>query len=148
MNDLASLYQDQGKHVDAEPLYKEVLAGHQKALGLEHPNTLTSMNNLAFLYQDQGKYADAEPLYKEALVGCQKALGLEHPDTLTSMNNLASLYCHQGKYADAEPLYKEAPTRRCEFDLLFYNSQSQANWSRKNGQALPAVHGEISNTEI
>jgi hypothetical protein len=37
---------------------------------------------------------------------------------------------------------------RCEFDLLFYNSQSQANWSRKNGQALPAVRGEISNTEI
>ena len=37
---------------------------------------------------------------------------------------------------------------RCEFDLLFYNSQSQANWSRKNGRALPAVRGEISNTEI
>jgi hypothetical protein len=35
----------------------------------------------------------------------------------------------------------------CEFDLLFYNSQSQANWSRKNGQALPAVRGEISNTK-
>ena len=33
---------------------------------------------------------------------------------------------------------------RCEFDLLFYNSQSQANWSRKNGQALPAVRGEIN----
>jgi hypothetical protein len=37
---------------------------------------------------------------------------------------------------------------RCEFDLLFYNSQSPANWSRKNGQALSAVCGEISNTEI
>jgi hypothetical protein len=36
----------------------------------------------------------------------------------------------------------------CEFDLLFYNSQSQANWSGKNGQALPAVRGEISSTEI
>jgi hypothetical protein len=36
----------------------------------------------------------------------------------------------------------------CEFNLLFYNSQSQANWSRKNGRALPAVRGEISNTEI
>jgi hypothetical protein len=43
---------------------------------------------------------------------------------------------------------KSVPTNNCEFDLLFYNSQSQANWSRKNGRALPAVHGEISNTEI
>jgi hypothetical protein len=45
-------------------------------------------------------------------------------------------------------LYNIDRPLRCEFDLLFYNSQSQANWSRKNGQALPAVHGEISNTEI
>ena len=45
-------------------------------------------------------------------------------------------------------LHKIALEYRCEFDLLFYHSQSQANWSRKNGQALPAVRGEISNTEI
>jgi len=32
---------------------------------------------------------------------------------------------------------------RCDFDLLFYNSQSQANWSRKNGQGSPAVRGEL-----
>ena len=107
INNLASLYQDQGKYPDAEPLYKEALVGRQKTLGLEHSDTLTSMNNLAFLYQDQGKYTDAEPLYKKALAGCQKALGLKHPDTFTFMNNLASLYSHQGKYADAEPLYKE-----------------------------------------
>jgi tetratricopeptide (TPR) repeat protein len=110
LNNLAVLYQDQGKYADAEPLYKEALARCQKALGLEHPDKFAFMNNLASLYQYQGKYADAEPLYKEALAGCQKALGLEHPDTLTSMNNLALLYKDQGKYADAGPLYKEALT--------------------------------------
>ena len=45
-------------------------------------------------------------------------------------------------------MYRFQYDGRCEFDLLFYNSQSQANWSRKNGRALPAVRGEISNTEI
>jgi len=69
MNDLALLYQHQGKYADAEPLYKEALAGSQKALGLEHPYTLTSMNNLAFLYRHQGKYTDAEPH-----IGSTKAL--------------------------------------------------------------------------
>jgi len=44
------LYYDLGKYVDAEPLYKDALAGRQKALGHEHPDTLTSMNNLAGLY--------------------------------------------------------------------------------------------------
>jgi tetratricopeptide (TPR) repeat protein len=108
MNKLATLYQDQGKYADAEPLFKEALVGSQKALGLEHPDTHTSMNNLASLYHNQGKYADAEPLFKEALIRCQKTLGLEHPYTFTSMNNLAVLYHHQGKYANSEPLYKEA----------------------------------------
>jgi hypothetical protein len=31
----------------------------------------------------------------------------------------------------------------CDIDLLFYNSQSQAKWSRKNGQGLPAVRGNL-----
>jgi tetratricopeptide (TPR) repeat protein len=74
MNNLAFLYQDQGKYADAEPLYKDALAGQQKALGLDHPDTLTSMNNLTFLYCHQGKYADAEPLYNiqsfEPVSGC------------------------------------------------------------------------------
>ena len=50
--------------------------------------------------------------------------------------------------AALNPLLQHMRRKRCEFDLLFYNSQSQANWSRKNGRALPAVRGEISNTEI
>ena len=108
MSYLALLYQYQGKYADAEPLYKDALAGYQKAFGHEHPDTLTSMDNLALLYRYQGKYADAEPLNKDALAGYQKALGHEHPDTLTSMSNLALLYQYQGKYADAEPLYKDA----------------------------------------
>ena len=61
MNNLASLYRDQGKYAEAEPLYMEALAGHKKALGHDHPDTLTTMNNLAMLYQNESKYADAEP---------------------------------------------------------------------------------------
>jgi tetratricopeptide (TPR) repeat protein len=85
-------YQYQGKYADAEPLNKDALAGYQKALGHEHPHTLTSMSNLALLYKSQRKYTDAEPLYKDALAEHQKALEHAHPDTLLSMNNFASLY--------------------------------------------------------
>mmetsp|Transcript_3312 Transcript_3312/g.5090 ORF Transcript_3312/g.5090 Transcript_3312/m.5090 type:complete len:102 (-) Transcript_3312:93-398(-) len=67
MNDLALLYQDQGKYNAAEPLYVECLEKRKATLGDDHPNTLTSMNDLALLYQDQGKYNAAEPLYVECL---------------------------------------------------------------------------------
>ena len=104
LNNLAGLYDDQGRYADAEPLYKRSLAIREKALGPDHPDVATSLNNLAALYDDQGRYADAEPLYKRSLAIREKALGPDHPDVATSLNNLAALYTSQGRYADAEPL--------------------------------------------
>ena len=108
LNNLAALYDDQGRYADAEPLYKRSLAIREKALGPDHPDVATSLNNLAVLYDNQGRYADAEPLYKRSLAIREKALGPDHPDVATSLNNLAVLYENQGRYADAEPLYKRS----------------------------------------
>ena len=108
MNNLAVLYQSQGRYAEAEPLYQQALQLSEKVLGKEHPDTIASVNNLAGLYQSQGRYAEAEPLYQQALQLYEKVLGKEHPDTITSVNNLAFLYKSQGRYAEAEPLYQQA----------------------------------------
>ena len=108
LNNLALLYEAQGKYVEAEPLYKRALAIDEKAVGPEHPEVATILDNLASLYDAQGRYAEAEPLHKRALAIAEKALGSEHPDTATSLNNLALLYQDQGKYAEAEPLHERA----------------------------------------
>jgi len=107
MNNLAVLYESQGKYDDAEPLFMECLEKTKRALGPDHPDTLASMNNLARLYESQGKYDDAEPLYVECFEKAKRARGPDHPNTLASMNNLAALYRCQGKYDDAEPLCVE-----------------------------------------
>jgi tetratricopeptide (TPR) repeat protein len=73
LNNLAQLYQAQGRYADAEPHYKRALAIYEKALGPDHPNLAASLNNLAELYRAQGRYADAEPLYKRALAIKEKA---------------------------------------------------------------------------
>jgi tetratricopeptide (TPR) repeat protein len=67
LNNLAELYQAQGKYSQAEPLYQRSLAIVERAVGPEHPNVATSLNNLARLYQAQGKYSQAEPLYQRSL---------------------------------------------------------------------------------
>ena len=105
LNDLGSLYYQQGRYVDAEPLHKRSLAISEKALGRDHRDVATSLNDLATLYDLQGQYSEAEPLYKRALAIREKALGPDHPDVALSLNNLALLYRTQGRYADAEPLY-------------------------------------------
>jgi tetratricopeptide (TPR) repeat protein len=57
LNNLAGLYESQGKHDEAEPLYERALAIYEKALGPDHPYTATSLNNLARLREDQSKPA-------------------------------------------------------------------------------------------
>ena len=105
---LASLLNDQGRLVEAEPLRREQLEAHRRKHGDEHQNTHASLECLAILLKNQGKLGDAEPLYREALAGYRRTLGDEHPSTLTSINNLAILLKDQGKLGDAEPLYREA----------------------------------------
>ncbi len=53
LNNLAGLYDDQGRYAEAEPLYKRSLAIREKALGPDHPDVATALNNLAELYKDR-----------------------------------------------------------------------------------------------
>ncbi len=108
VNNLAELYRAQGRHSEAEPLFKRALTARERLLGPEHPQTLISVNALASLYQAQGRYSEAEQLYRRALAARERVLGPEHADTLMSVNDLALLYKAQGRYALAEPLYKRA----------------------------------------
>ena len=81
LNNLAALYESQGRYTEAEPLFIQALEMWKKLLGPEHPNVATSLNNLAGLYESQGRYEEAEPLYIQALDMRKKLLGEEHPYT-------------------------------------------------------------------
>jgi tetratricopeptide (TPR) repeat protein len=67
-NNLAALYQAQGRYVEAEPLHLRALALWEQGLEPEHPYVAMSLNNLAELYRLQGRDAEAEPRYQRALV--------------------------------------------------------------------------------
>ena len=101
LNNLALLYDNQGRYAEAEPLFRRSLAIYEKALDPDHPLVATTLNNLAGLYRAQGLYAEAEPLLRHAVVIYENALGPYHPDVSTMLNNLGALYDDQGRYAEA-----------------------------------------------
>jgi len=78
LNNLASLYDAQGKYELAEPLHLRALAIWEEQLGPEHPSTAGSLNSLAELYRAQGRYELAEPLHLRALAIRERQLGPEH----------------------------------------------------------------------
>ncbi|MGO8778414.1 MAG: CHAT domain-containing protein, partial [Rhodomicrobium sp.] len=108
VNNLATLYDDQGRYSEAEPLYKRALEESERVLGKEHPLTLGNLSNLAAMYESQGRYGEAEALSKRALEARERVLGKEHPDTLTSVNNLAALYFKQSEWARAAQFWRRS----------------------------------------
>ena len=105
MDQLARIYEKQGRYGEAEPLYQRSLTILEQQLGTHHPDVASSLNNLAGLYYSMGRYGEAEPLHVRSLSIREKQLGDDHPDVAQSLNNLASLYYSMGRYGEAEPLY-------------------------------------------
>ncbi|KAE8134606.1 hypothetical protein BDV38DRAFT_273463 [Aspergillus pseudotamarii] len=101
----------QGKYQEAEAIHRHGLAGLEKVLGLDHPDTLISVNNLGSVLESQGNYKEAEGMYRRALRAHKKILGLDHPYTLLSADHLASVLESQGKYDEANTIRQEAKSR-------------------------------------
>ncbi|KAL5331275.1 hypothetical protein ACEPPN_000804 [Leptodophora sp. 'Broadleaf-Isolate-01'] len=69
----------------------------QTKLGVDHPDTLSSMAHLASTLWNQGRWIDAEKLQVQVMEKSKTKLGVDHPDTLSSMDNLAATYGNQGR---------------------------------------------------
>jgi len=108
LNELALVYNSQGKYEEAIELYKQALLIDEKTIGKEHPEYATHLNNLAGAYLSQGKYEEAIELYKQALLISEKTIGKEHPSYATRLNNLSMVYSSQSKYEEAIELFKQA----------------------------------------
>jgi tetratricopeptide (TPR) repeat protein len=103
-NDLAVVYANAGKPLEAELLFARALKIGEKHLGTEHPGVGATVQNLGILYATQARYQDAEPLLKRALAINLKEFGGKHVRTALSLKTLSSFYAIQGHLAEAEQL--------------------------------------------
>ncbi len=79
----------------------------EHALGLDHPDTLSSRTNLAVVYTDAGRIADAIRLHEETAKLAAVKLGADDPFTLNSRTSLAVSYLAAGRIADAIRIHEE-----------------------------------------
>lgn len=91
VNNLAVMLKVSGRSEDAEALQRWELGACEARLGLEHPETLTSVANLALLMDSLGHLDEAEALHRRAVVGREAALGTSHPATGRSLSGLAEV---------------------------------------------------------
>jgi len=74
LNNLAGLYESQGRYDEAEPLYLEALRICDRTLGSEHPNTVTVRENFTYFVKEVVEEGQESVLSEHPLV--QEMLGM------------------------------------------------------------------------
>ncbi len=113
LDQLGSLYHDQGRFAEAVPLFLEALDLRKAMLGPDHLFVAESANNLAFLYRAQGDLVRAEPLFLQALAIQEARMSTDGPGSgqthlVRSLNNLGELYRRLGNPQRAEAYLQRA----------------------------------------
>jgi eukaryotic-like serine/threonine-protein kinase len=101
---IGTVYREDGKLSEAEPLLLQAMNGLSAALGAENPQALAAAHNVALLYYGQGKLPEAESLLLRLREVYQRAQGATGRETLEATNSLAVVYLAQNKLEEAQRL--------------------------------------------
>ncbi|KAJ5709206.1 hypothetical protein N7493_010540 [Penicillium malachiteum] len=81
---------DQGLFKEAEPLAVQVMETRKTVLGVQHPDTLTSMNSLACIWKSRHRVDKAIALHELCVQLQDRHIGPTHPATTNSVSTLRS----------------------------------------------------------
>ena len=112
LDELAVLYETQGKYGEAEQLYLQSLEIREKYRGTEHPEVATSLHNLAEQYEFLGQYEKAEEFYERTIAIREKSLGPHHLFLVYSLEDYDGLLRKGGREAEGEKIEARAKAIR------------------------------------
>ena len=78
------IYSNQGRWDEAEKPEVQVMKTRKTKLGVDHPDTLTSMNNLAFTWKGNGKEIEAVSLVENCVRISKPCFRVDHPHSISS----------------------------------------------------------------
>ena len=106
LQNLNSLFKEQGKDAQREPLAERILQIQEGALDPTDRELENALWDLGFLYQTLAKPEKAEAVSKRVVEIRESTLGPLHPNTITAANLLGNLQLDMGKYEQAEERFR------------------------------------------
>ncbi len=113
-SNLATLHVARQEMQRAKSIYGATIPKLERALGPEHPQTLTAKHGLALVNFSEGNLQVAAASLSDVLKRQREHLGTAHPSTLTTIHNLALARKALGQAKDAEELLTEELDARLE----------------------------------
>ncbi|MEU1456938.1 tetratricopeptide repeat protein, partial [Streptomyces avermitilis] len=103
---------DAGLAASATTYWQNMVAGCERLLGADHPNTLSARGNLAASYRQAGRTGEAIAIEEQVLADRERLLGADHPSTLSARGNLAASYWQAGRTGEAIGLLEQVVADR------------------------------------
>lgn len=97
INNLALIYQTQGRFDEALIMFERALRTNEAILGLDEPDVAINLSNLALLYEAMDKFEQAKPLHARALTIAETSLGPDHPYVAVIKANISQLQKKDGR---------------------------------------------------
>ncbi|MEU5220037.1 serine/threonine-protein kinase [Streptomyces sp. NPDC020807] len=117
---------------EAESVHRSVADHRARALGEDHPDTLSSRYEVGFALARLDRPAEALAVFERVAGGRARVLGDDHPDTLAARQERAYALGRLGRHAEAYEVYVEVlaarertvgadhpDTLRCRHNLAF-----------------------------
>ncbi len=108
--DLATLYKNQNKLLDAEKMCELGLKLQEKALYKNHPYIAHTLRILSSIYQEQGRYRQARSALDKAMAVMLDSHAENDRALVPFWVDIAGLFVAQGKFEEAEGYYHRAMT--------------------------------------
>ena len=102
MQSLGVILDEQGRHPEAEKVYREALLIQRKVLGQEHPDIVTTLTNLGQTLSHAKRDAEAVAVLREALSMSREVYGERGIDTAHVLAGLAEVEWRKGDLGAAE----------------------------------------------
>jgi catechol 2,3-dioxygenase-like lactoylglutathione lyase family enzyme/tetratricopeptide (TPR) repeat protein len=131
----------QGKLRESERAYRQIISDRTRALGPEHPDTLTARDQYATVLRDMDRLGEAVSECEAVLAARIRTLGHDHPDTLTSRSHLATIHHQLGELIQAEAEHEQVLQARTR---VFGAIHQETLISRSN---LAKVHQDLGEVE-
>ena len=108
LHGLADILRDRGELVEADKVYRQVLAVQRRALGDRHPETILTMHCRSRCLREHGDLETAEQLCRHVLKTRRERWGDDHEDVGISMSLLGLVLADRGRFDEGERLARDA----------------------------------------
>jgi eukaryotic-like serine/threonine-protein kinase len=95
-------------YAESEKMLREAVAGFERQVGADHPDTVWARGNLAQNLEVQNRLTEAEAMQRELTETRRRIFGADHHLTRSSESVLARVLAEEERYDEAEILYRGA----------------------------------------